>query len=301
MNGSLAALVAWTAIVVLAMAFIIRPWRDTPARHPLPVLLGVSVAVWVLASSWIGLRALYAAGSWTAASVTTGLVPLKALALAGLAYAAGRLFIGARKSIDVSPARRWGGAALLGVLSVLALASDVRGLYVGRLAQHARSETLSSDEVQRLAEKLTQGAATDDEVSAFLANRLCPPALLTQYAASLDARWRREVARNNTISGEIAQALAADPDEEVRYMLAFNRGLSPALLSRLAADASPFVREMVAWTKALPEADFEKLVSDPSVSVRATAALQPRLSPESRAKLLADPEQRVRDAAARGQ
>ncbi len=300
MDAGLGTLIGWTLVVGWAMAFVIRPWKASPARRPLPVALGIGAAVWGLGSSWVTWRGLYDQGSWTAVSVTTGLAPLKTLLLALLAYAAGRLFLSARAGSG--PAiQRWGGASALGLLTLVLIGDDIRAHHVNALAQHARDETLPPAEVQAIAARVADGSAVADEQGAFLGNALCPPDLLAQFASDPDVRWRRAVARNSALPADLAEKLAGDSDEEVRFMLAFNRELPPAVLSKLARDSSASVREMVAWTKALPEADFARLVSDPSANVRSTVAIQKRLSPAAREKLLADPEQRVRDAAARWQ
>jgi len=300
MDAGLGTLIGWTLVVGWAMAFVIRPWKASPARHPLPVAFGIGAAVWGLGSSWVTWRGLYDQGSWTAVSVTTGLAPLKTLLLALLAYAAGRMILSARAASGPT-IQRWSGAAALGLLTVALIGADIRAHYVNALAQQARDETLPAAEVQAIAARVADGSAVADEQGAFLGNALCPPDLLAQFASAPDVRWRRAVARNSALPAELAEKLADDSDEEVRFMLAFNRKLAPAVLSKLAQDSSAHVRGMVAWTEALPEADFARLVEDPIASVRATVAIQKRLTAPAREKLLADPEQRVRDAAARGQ
>lgn len=300
MDAGIGTLVGWTLVVGWVMAFVVRPWKATPARHPLPVALGVAAAIWGLGSSWVSWRALYDQGSWTAVSVTTGLAPLKTLLVALLAYAAGRLAV--RATSQTGPVlQRWGATASAGLLTLALVGADIRASHVSTLARHARDESLPPTEVQIIAARVAAGRAVPDEQAAFLGNALCPPDLLVQFAGSPDVRWRRAVARNSALPADLSEKLAGDTDEEVRFMLAFNRNLPPAVLSKLAADSSANVREMVAWTEALPEADFEKLISDPSVSVRATVAIQKRLTAAARERLLADSEQRVRDAAARGQ
>ncbi len=299
-TGSIIFLLAWAAVVTTIVLVVARPWKAPAARAPLPLSLAGLVGLWVLVMGALSHAELMSLGSWTAASVTIGLIPIKASFMALLAYAAGRS-INTARAASGPVVQRWGLAAALSAGSVYLVAADIQASIDNARATHARSTALSPEEVQALTAKVRDGKAVPDEMSAFLGNPLCPPDLLARYAASEDPRWRRAVARNGTLIPELAEKLATDTDEEVRYMLSFNRDLTPALLSRLAADSSVNVRAMVAWTKTLPDEDFAKLVEDPSAEVRATAAIQPRLSPEALEKLRADPEERVRNAANRRQ
>lgn len=291
-------LLAWSAVVAGVIIAVTRPWKNAAARAPLPLILCACMAAWVLGSGIVAYGDMMADGAWTGASITLAFVPIKAVALSLLAYAAGRTFLAARAKPGPR-VRRWALPAALAILSIYLVASDSRAMLANARERHAASPALSSAEVSVLMNRIRDGAAARGEAWAFLGNPACPPELLAEYAASKDPYWRRAVARNTKVDAELAAALASDSDEEVRYYLAFNRTLPPAVLSRLAADGSEMVREMVAWTKDLPEDAFGRLVDDPSPTVRATVALQPRLSPEQRAKLHQDPEQRVRAAASR--
>lgn len=293
-------LLGWISAVALVLTWVARPWKNTPARAPLPLILAVAVSIWVLGSGAVVYNDLIAEHLWTAASVAIGFVPAKALLFALLAYAAGRAFLHARAT--PGPAMpRWAPTAALSAICLYLLSMDAEFQYNAALERHARSETLSAEDVSVLAQKIRNGDARRDEQGAFLGNRLCPPDLLAAFAASTDARWRRAVARNDKINPDIADKLSQDSDEQVRFMLAFNRALPPPLLSRLAADTDEMVRQTVAWTHSLPDADFDKLVNDPSPDVRGIAAIQPRLTDEQRQRLRNDPVEHVRDAANRWQ
>ncbi|MFD4262621.1 hypothetical protein ACFWR9_34620 [Streptomyces sp. NPDC058534] len=61
------------------------------------------------------------------------------------------------------------------------------------------------------------------------------------------------VAQNKTISLEILQVLAGDPDPRVRAMVASKRKLTPDLLNMLAADPDESVRLTVARHKSVPK------------------------------------------------
>ncbi len=258
----------------------------------------MAAATWVLAWGASAYSDSMASGSWTAASVTIGFVPLKAVVYSLLGYFATRTFLAALSS---TATKRWVLPGALGLGFFALIVSDVSTQIDIRWTRHARSETLSADDVGALVQRVKSGTAHQDERRAFLRNPLCPPEMLAIHAASADVYDRAAVAANPKLDVALAEQLAGDADEQVRYMLAFNRDMPPALLSRLAADPSEYVRDTVAWTKTLPEADFNRLVADPSPKVRATAALQERISSEALDRLRADPEERVRNAANRWQ
>jgi len=289
----------WLAVTLLVLAVATRPWKTPAARAPLPVALGLGMTLWVLVTGAIIQADLMKIGSWTAASTTMGFVPLKAIFMALLAYGSARMVLAERAASG--PRQRWILPACLSLFTLYLFVGDVQFNINSASERHARSTTLTPQEVDALTQRISAGDATPDEKGAFLGNPLCPPELLARFAADPEPRWRRAVARNDTIAADIAEKLVQDPDEQVRYMMAFNRKLPPPLLSRLSTDSSESVREMVAWTSSLPEEDFNRLINDPSPQVRAAVALQSRLSEEGHAKLLADPEKRVRDAANRWQ
>lgn len=288
----------WVAAVVLVFVLVTRPWKSTAARAPLPVALATAMAVWVLSAGFATYNGLMAKESSTAATITIAIVPIKALLFALLAYVLGRTFLTAR-TMQGPKLQRWGMPAALAALCLYLVGADVRAQYETKLELHAASTALSADEVNALTARIRSGDALADEQGAFLGNPLCPPAVLAEFAASPELRWRRAVARNDKLEPALAEKLSQDPDEDVRYMLAFNRQLPAPLLSRLAADSNERVREVVVWTDSLPDEVFNRLVDDPSPRVRATVAIQARTSPEAMAKLRADPVEQVRQAAQR--
>ncbi len=289
-------LAVWIVVVAGVDAAAVRPWRSPVARAPLPIGLGLAVAVWVLATGAYALQAMTAAGAWTGASLAMPLVPMKAIALSLIAYAAGRTFLVARSG---GGARKYVLPAILAAIVVYAVGSDVRSLRIDALERHAANPALTAAEASALLQRVRAGQAGRGETAAFLRNPRCPPEVLAEYAASPEPSLRTAVAANDAIDAVLAGKLAADPDEQVRYFLAFNRKLPPELLTRLAADPAERVRETTAWTAALSDEAFNRLVEDQSPKVRATAAIQSRLTSAQVKKLQNDPEPRVRDAANR--
>jgi hypothetical protein len=293
---SLIILAGWIVAVAIVNMAVVRPWKTPAARAPLPVFLGVILAAWVIATGYFSYRQLMADGAWTGATIAIAFVPVKAIAISLIAYAAGRTFRTARAS---GIPQNWTLPVFLGLIVSYSVVSDVVSLRASALERHAANPALTTAEVMALTQRVREGDAGRSEIYAFLGNPHCPAELLTEYSISPDSYWRAAVARNEKIDEALAEKLAGDPDEQVRFYLAFNRKLSPAILSRLAADSSESVRDTVAWTDALPDDDFNRLVEDVSPKVRATTALQERLSPEQLEKLRNDPERRVRDAATR--
>lgn len=284
---------AWIAVVLAVDIAVIRPWRSPAARAPLAIGFAFLLAAWVLGTGFVTFRDLMADGSWTAATLAMPIVPVKAIVLSLLAYAAGRTLLSARAGGDP---KNWVLPVILTLVIGYAVVSDAINLHAGTLEKHAARSDLTPEDVAALAQRVRAGDAGRDEAYAFLANPRCPADLLAEQAASPDSYLRTAVASNETIDFALAEKLAADPVEQVRYYLAFNRKLPVALLKRFAADESALVREAVTWTEALPDEDFARLVDDPSPQVRAIVAQQARLSPAQIEKLRNDPEQRVRDA-----
>jgi hypothetical protein len=227
-----------------------------------------------------------------------GFFPIKAVFYSQAAYWTGRTLLTSRTAAG-APMQRWILPALLGALTIAFIAGDVRSEIQSGRERHARSATLTPDEVAVLVQRIHSGAANPGEHGAFLRNPLCPPGLLAEAVSSPDPFLRKAVAGNDKLDPVQAEKLASDENEEVRYYLSFNRDLPAPILSKLASDSSANVRSMVAWTKSLPDEDFERLVDDPSPEVRATVAIQPRISTEAVDKLRKDPVERVRNAANR--
>ena len=283
-------LFAWITFVAVIDVLITRPWSQPAARKPLPWMFAAAGAAWVL---WWGANAYrdaMADGQWTAASITMGYVPLKALFYSLLAYFAARTM-----------SRRWLLPAALSAVFVVLVASDIVNAHSVMRMRHARDTHLSPDQVAVIAERIRKGEADENEQTAFLRNPVCPPDLLAEFARTPDVIIRAAVAANPKLGATLAEQLAGDASEDVRYYLAFNRDLPPALVSKLAHDDSDRVREAVLWTASLSDEDFDRLVNDPSPRVRATAALQQRISGAQVDRLKADPEERVRSAANRWQ
>jgi hypothetical protein len=292
-------LAGWVAFVAIIMAIIARVWTPSPARAAVPLGLAALMAALVLGPGAGSLADMYAKGMWTAASISTGIFPVKALLYALLGYGIGRAVNTARASTDATQqfAKRWAIPGVLAAVAVVALVDDAIKWRNGALEQHAERNDLSTQDVAALVQKIRAGQASRDEQGAFLGNSLCPPELLTEFANSTDEYWRRAVARNDAISPAIADQLSRDPSQEVRYYLSFNRELPVEVLSRLAADADESVRKNMVFTKRLPDADFAKLSRDASAQVREMVARQERTSMEDWARLREDPDERVRTAA----
>ena len=290
-------LLAWTAAVIAAHAVVTRPWKVPAARSPFAILPAAAMTAWVLGTGISSYNGSMAGGSWTAASVTLGFIPLKAIVLSLLAHGAGRAAIKARAAGD--DRALWGVAAALVALCVYSVAADVAARNAAALEKHAADETLPPDEVAALAAKVRAKDAADGEAWAFIGNKLCPPELLAEAAASPDRNRRTAAARNSALGAADADRLITDGDEQVRFYLAFNRGLIPEQLARLAKDSSPQVRGIIARREQLPEAAFAALVDDPDAGVRTVVALQSRLRDEAIEKLRNDPDEHIRNAANR--
>lgn len=289
-------LLAWTAAVIAAHAVVTRPWKVPAARSPFAVVPAVAMAAWVLGTGIQAYNGSMADGSWTAASVTLGFVPLKAIALSLIAHAAGRAALKARATGERA---QWGVAAAALALCIYSVTADVEARRNAALEKHAADESLAPDEVAALAAKLRANGAAEGEAWAFLGNRLCPPDLIAEAALSPDRNRRTAAARNSALDAANADLLMNDADEQVRFYLAFNRGLTPDQLARLSKDRSAYVRGIVARREQLPDAAFAALVDDPDAEVREVVALQSRISSEAVDKLRNDPEERVRNAANR--
>ena len=254
------------------------------------------MAAWVLGTGILSYNEAIAAGGWTAASVTLGFIPLKAIILSLAAHGAGRAALKARATGLTS---HWARAAALGVFCLYAVGADISARRAAALEKHAADESLSAEAVTALAAKARANAMDEGELGVFLGNRLCPEDLVLEAVASADRRLRTAAARNSALPAASADRLAGDPDEQVRYYLAFNTGLTPEQLARLARDVSPMVRGIVARREQLPDAAFAALVDDPDAKVRSVVALQSRINAEALEKLRNDPDARVRDAANR--
>ncbi|MBX7197778.1 MAG: hypothetical protein K1X51_00205 [Rhodospirillaceae bacterium] len=289
-------LLAWTAAVVAAHAVITRPWKIPAARSPFAILPAIAMTAWVLGVGLLSYNASMASGSWTAASVTLGLIPLKAIVLSLIAHGAGRA---AAKALAGGGGAQWGVAAVALALCVYSVAADIGARRNAALEKHAADENLGADEVAALAAKVRANGAGEGEVWAFLGNRLCPPDLLAAAVASSDRNRRIAAARNSALDAAQADRLMTDADEQVRFYLAFNPGLTPEQLAHLSRDVSPQVRGIVALREKLPDDALARLVDDPDTGVREVVALQARISGEALEKLRNDRNERVRNAANR--
>lgn len=287
----------WTLIVAVVVAAVTRPWRSPEGRAPLAILLAVAGAAWPLANGAILLSSMMTEGQWTAASITIGLIPFKAVVLSVLAYTAARTFLAARGGADLKSYIR---PAALGAVILWWVADDSVAMHAAARERHAASAELNAAEVAAVAERVRSGKAGSHEAYAFLRNPLCPPDLLAANADSRDVYARTSVASNTSLDPALAAKLAGDADEMVRvYLATNNRNLPPDVLARLAADSNEDVRRGVVWWAALPDESFNRLVDDPSPEVRAAVAAQSRLTAAQVAKLKSDPLKKVREAAIR--
>lgn len=286
----------WTLIVAAIVAAATRPWRSSEYRAQLAILLAVAGAAWPLVNGAISLTSMMDDGQWTGASITIGLIPLKAVVLSLLAYTAALTFLGARGGADL---KKYVRTAALGAVIVWWIADDYLAMQAAVHERHAASAELNSAEVAAVADRVRSGKAGSHEAYAFLRNPLCPPDILTANSDSPDVYARTAIASNTSIGPALAAKLAGDADEQVRKYLAVNRNLPPDVLAQLAADSSGAVRKGVVWAAALPDYSFNRMVDDPSPEVRVAVAAQSRLTAEQVEKLKNDPLKEVREAAIR--
>jgi hypothetical protein len=281
-------LIGWLIAVGIIVALATRLWR-ADARKPLPLAAASAVTAWVVWDGGVVYRDLIAQSAWTAATVVIPYVPAKASLLAVLAYYALRGLTG----FSHLPCSKRLVAALPAGILVFLLVADVLGSMDQARVRTARDATMTAAALEAEVIRVTSGAASRDEVLAFLENPLCPPALLEKYAAE-ERTFKTQVARNPKVPEEILLRLSRDSDPLVRYYAAYSPNMPETELPRLAADQDPMVRESMAWKKKLPDEDFARLLNDSEARVRATAALQPRTSDEDILRLTGDPDAGVR-------
>ncbi|MDX2144672.1 MAG: hypothetical protein SFV19_15055 [Rhodospirillaceae bacterium] len=286
--------------VAVIVVVLTRPWGKPERRAPLP---------WVLAATMGGFMALFGAvayqdaidqGLWTSASVTIGFAGAIAVAYSLLGYVTGRVLTGTIPAVNTArlgpmPMRALLGAAGVG-LSLYWIGGDVLQWRDMTLAKHARRADLSPADVMALSEKVSTGAASEDEALAFLENPLCPPELLARFAGGTHDQ-RVAVARNKEVPVAVLETLSRDENPEVRWQVAGNTRLPAETLARLATDSHEWVRQTVTWQKALPDESFRALLQDADPQVRAAAARQPRQTDEELKRMLADPDESVQRAA----
>ena len=172
-------ILAWIAVVVVAVILVTRLWKSPEARAPLPMGLAIVMAAWVIATGAQSYSTSIEEQSWTAATITIPLVAGKAIIYALLAYALGRNFLKSRSS--QSPAmQRWAMPAILAVVCATFLFSDVSRLHEAALERHASDTSLSPEAVAALVSRIQSGQAKRSEAGAFLGNPLCPPDLLSR-------------------------------------------------------------------------------------------------------------------------
>jgi len=295
----MAALVgSWSLAVLATFIVIVRPWRAGHAWPLLALAAAVAAASWAL---WDG-AAIYAdltaQHSWTAATIAIPYVPAKALLFAVLAYFTVRSLLALRAPAIEHTGNRYAAPTVLTVATILLLAGDVVASFEAARVRTARDPNLSPAQLNVTIARVGSGAASEDEVLAFLENPLCPPELLAHYATETQL-FKTHVARNPKVPVELVRRLSQDSDPTVRLHAAYSANLPAEELPRLAADTDELVRESIAWKAKLPDEDFARLVTDAAPRVRSVVALQPRLSNEALLQLTMDPDSSVRANATR--
>lgn len=284
----------WALAVAVVFAVVARLWR-ADARRPWPLLVALAVTVWTLWDGAIVYRDLIAQHAWTAATIVIPYIPAKAVVLALLAYFTVRALPATRAA---TPRTRLILPSVLAAALIGLLATDIAFSIEATHVRAARDPQMTTTELETQTARVTSGAASRNEVLAFLENPLCPPALLEDYAQAAQL-FKTYVARNPKVPEEIILRLSQDSDPLVRYYAAYSANLPGGELPRLAADTDPMVREIVAWKEDLPDADFAPLIHDSAARVRAAAALQPRMSDADILELTRDPDSHVRANATR--
>lgn len=207
-------LFAWMTVVTAADALLMRLWKGPGSQARMPVVLTLLVAAWVLATNALAYEDMLSSGAWTGAILAIAAVPLKAIALSMMTYVAARVFVRAR--IMGGHPTRWALPAVLAVLCFYAVSVDMQFMRMSARERYAASPMLEDAQIERIANRVRDGRAYDSEIRAFLANPLCPPELLAQFATHPDPLMRAAVAQNNAISARLAAVLAADPEARVR-------------------------------------------------------------------------------------
>lgn len=291
----IALVAAWIAVVAVVLILATRPWSVLAARAPLPVILSVIMATFVI---WPGRQTyadLMAQGMWTASTMVIPFVPIKAALYALLGHALGRIIITTRNSSNFDQQRMAIGGGLA-VLCLYLVVTDIVSIRQEAYIRSARSTVLSPDETSKVITRIRNGEASADERNAFLENPNCPLEMIEEYATG-DQGAKIAVARNKITPANVLVELSRDVDEQVRVQAAYNENLPVTELPRLSADSYAWVRQTVAWKEALPDEDFRRLITDPDPDVRATVAVQPRLEDEDLRKLATDADAKVsRDA-----
>lgn len=293
----MALFLGWSAVVVAALVLLARPWSQPTGRALLPWLIAAAVAGLELWNGKLVYDDLIGQGSWTAATMTIAVVPMKAIIVAGAFYAAVYLFNAARASAETG-VKKFGATAAVAALAVSMAAFDlVTSIDAGRV-RAAASSALSPADVDALTARVQAGEASNGEVIAFLENPLCPSDLLAEYANN-EQRARIAVARNPAVPLPLLVRLSNDEDAEVRLFAMYNKALPAEDVARLSADADARIREAATWKAELPNTDFARLSADTEPRVRAAAALQPRMADDVLKALVNDPDIGVRNTAER--
>lgn len=290
-------ILAWIAVVLAV--FGIAYWLMSPTgRTPWPwIVAAITTGLFL----WRGADAYaesIAAGAYTAATLIIPIVPIKALFLGSLGYGATRFLDEAWRKVEPDMIKRWGLAAALTVAFAYFGGSEILGAMASARERTAASDRLTPEQIAAITVRVTSGTAGESEVAAFLRNPLCPPDLLSRYAAGTVLQ-KTSILQNPSLAAELAVQLSRDTDPLVRYYAVDHERLPVDELVRLSNDTDPSVRARTAWMARLPDSDLLRLAADPDEDVRNTVANQDRLSNAALKSLLTDPSPQVRATAER--
>jgi hypothetical protein len=308
MSDTAVIVLAWIGVVTLVFALAIRPWGKPERRAPLPLLLLVLGAGWVLVSGAAGYAELIAQGLWTAASVAIPFYPAKAVIYGLFGYVTGRVLAGTlqlhrlRTSVGYSAAspgviRAVVGGALLAIAGY-AVIGDVNTVREAAIDRVARNPHISPEQAARFVAEIESGMLSPALTHTFLGNPVCPPHLLERFAGGA-VNDKAAVLSNPNLAPDIVLRLAQDTNVLVRYYAAYHDRMTPDALARLAADPDPEVRMAALRNDKLPDDAFRTLLADPVPRVRRALVYEERLAADDLRVLLNDPDETVRNEARR--
>lgn len=145
---------------------------------------------------------------------------------------------------------------------------------------------------------LFKAASTGSASRDWRLDRQTPAVVVSEHAASSDAKLRSAAAAHPNLPKDKVQLLAHDPDAAVRRVLVHHPLVDAAMAAEFAVDKDEHVRRQLA-ASAHAKDHLDTLVNDASPDVRRACASHPALTDAQRRKLLHDEVKAVRGRALR--